>query len=329
MRSDADKPVTNARGGLLRADVVTFRNYFNSRSFVFEHDLSGHSLFTLPRLARLAQTMLAAGDKSRFLTLGGASASAGSHFSSLPREGRCGRAVEELATHRHWIKLSSADQFDPEYRDLREQLLAELAALSGCALGREISWAALTIFLASPGIVTPYHMDHESNFLMQVSGEKDLFLFDGSDPAVLSDQDRERYYLGDHQAAHYRSELQPRAAAYRMVPGVAAHHPPLAPHWVQNGGSVSVSVSIGFCMRTFDRRARVYQVNHYLRRLGLTPAAPGRSLLRDTLKSGALGLLAKRRPATPDEIMYSGLNNFRALLAPVSRARRALRGRAG
>jgi hypothetical protein len=43
-----------------------------------------------------------------------------------------------------------------------------------------------------------------------------------------------------------------------MVPGVAAHHPPLAPHWVRNGAAVSVSVSIDFCMRAFDRRARVY-----------------------------------------------------------------------
>jgi hypothetical protein len=28
-------------------------------------------------------------------------------------------------------------------------------------------------------------------------------------------------------------------------------------------------------MRSLDRRARVYQVNHYLRRLGLLPAASG------------------------------------------------------
>jgi hypothetical protein len=68
-------------------------------------------------------------------------------------------------------------------------------------------------------------------------------------------------------------------------------------------------------------------VNHYLRRLGLTPATPGRSALRDRLKSGALGLLGRRRPTMPDEVMYSGLRRLRALTAPLSRARRALRGR--
>jgi hypothetical protein len=319
-----------ARAGperMLRADAVTFGHFFNRRSFTFAHSLAGNPLFTLPRLARLADTMLAAGDRRRFLALGGESATAGSRLSSLPREQPLASTVAELGARRNWVKLSNADLFDQEYRELLERLLDELAILGRFARRTEISWSSLTVFLASPGIVTPYHMDHESNFLLQVAGEKDLFLFDGNDPAVLSEQDIERYYLGDQLAARYSAELQPRAAAYRMVPGVAAHHPPLAPHWVQNGTAVSVSVSIGFCMRSFDRRARIYQVNHYLRRLGLSPATPGRSALRDRLKSGALGLLAKRRPVTPDDVMYSGLRRLRALMAPVSRARRALRGR--
>lgn len=312
---------------LLRADASAFGSSFNRRSFTFSHALVGHPLFTLPRLAQLAGTMLAAGDQRKFLALGGESAAADSRFTSLPRERRVAGTIESLSTGHSWVKLSSADLFDPHYRGLLERLLAELAELSGLALLDEITWSSLTVFLASPGVVTPYHMDHESNFLLQIAGEKDLFLFDSHDPAVLSEEDVERYYLGDFHAARYRADLQPRAAAYRMVPGLAAHHPPLAPHWVQNGAAVSVSVSIGFCMRRLDRRARVYQVNHYLRRLGLRPAAPGRSALRDGVKSAALGLLSDRRPRTPDQIMYSGLNRLRALAAPAARFRRALSGR--
>ncbi len=313
---------------LLQADAAAFRLAFNRHSFTFAHALAAHPLFALPRLAQLAGTMLAAGDRCKFLALGGESASAASTFGSLPRAQRFASTIEELGTSRSWVKLSSADAFDAEYRALLARLLAELSELSGLDLDAETSWSSLTVFLASPGIVTPYHMDHESNFLLQVAGEKDLYLFDCNDPAVLSERDIERYYLGDFHAARYRDELQPRAAAYRMVPGVAAHHPSLAPHWVRNGGAVSVSVSVGFCMRALDRRARVYQVNHYLRRLGLHPAAPGRSALRDRVKSGALGLLSNRSAATPDEIIYSGLNRLRALTAPVARVRRVLGSRA-
>ena len=327
MAAEITEPARTGPERKLRADPVTFGNFFNRRSFTFAHSLADEPLFALPRLARLADTMLAAGDQRCFLALGGEAATAASPLSSLPRRQRLASTIADLAAQRGWVKLSSADRFDPDYRALLEQLLDELATLGGFARRAEISWSSLTVFLASPGIVTPYHMDHESNFLLQVAGEKDLFLFDGGDPAVLSEQDIERYYLGDQLAARYHADLQPRAAAYRMVPGVAAHHPPLAPHWVQNGAGVSVSVSIGFCMRSFDRRARVYQVNHYLRRLGLQPTTPGCSVLRDRLKSGALGLLGKRRPTTPDDIMYSGLKRLRRLTAPLARARRALHGR--
>lgn len=312
---------------MLQADAAAFRQAFNRRSFTFGHALAGHPLFTLPRLAQVAGTMLAAGDKRRFLALGGESASAASTFASMPRAQRVASTIEGLGTSRSWVKLSSTDVFDPEYRALLGRVLTELSQLSGIDLDAEMSWSSLTVFLASPRVVTPYHMDHESNFLLQVAGEKDLYLFDRNDPTVLSERDIERYYLGDFHAARYRDELQARAAAYQLVPGVAAHHPSLAPHWVRNGAEVSVSVSVGFCLRSVDRRARVYQVNHYLRRLGLHPAAPGRSALRDRVKSGALGLLSSRGATTPDEIIYSGLNRLRALSAPVARVRRALSSR--
>ena len=56
---------------------------------------------------------------------------------------------------------------------------------------------------------------------------------------------------------------------YRLVPGLAVHHPPLAPHWVKNEDRVSVSVSVNFCMRSLDHRAKIYQANRLLRSVGL------------------------------------------------------------
>ena len=104
----------------------------------------------------------------------------------------------------------------------------------------------------------PYHLDHESNFLLQVAGEKDLYLFDCSDPLVLSERDIERYYLGDFHAARYRDELQPRAAAYRMVPGVAAHHPSLAPTGCATAAPYrSASASASACAHSTGGRVSI------------------------------------------------------------------------
>jgi hypothetical protein len=315
-----------AAAPIIDADAGTFRERFNQASFSFGHGLDRHPLFTLPRLAQLAETMLAAGDKSKFLALGGEDAVPGSAFESLPRRERFARTVEDLVSTRNWVKLSSADSFDPQYRELLAVLLGEIAALTGRDLLRQITWSSLTVFLASPRIVTPYHIDHESNFLFQVAGEKDLFLFDWDDRAVLTEQEIECYYAGDFHAARHKAELQARAAHYRLVPGLAAHHPPLAPHWVRNGEAPSVSVSIGFCMRPVDARARVYQTNHYLRKLGLRPTPPGNSVLRDRLKGAALGALSKSRPDNPNDILYSGLNRLKSLIAPLGYVRNALRG---
>jgi len=311
---------------MIDADPATFRERFNRSSFSFQHTLHRHPLFTLPRLAQLAETMLRAGDESKFLVLGGEGAAAGSAFETLPRQARFARTVEELGSSRNWVKLSSADSFDAEYRELLAAMLGELAPLTGRDLLAEITWSSLTVFLASPRIVTPYHIDHESNFLLQVSGEKDLFLFDCNDRAVLTELEIENYYAGDFRAARHKAELQHRATTYHLVPGIAAHHPPLSPHWVRNGEVPSVSVSIGFCMRPVDARARVYQANHYLRKLGLKPAPPGSSPLRDRLKGAALAAMSKSDPDNPNEIIYSGLNRLKTLITPLSYIRDALRG---
>jgi len=43
------------------------------------------------------------------------------------------------------------------------------------------------IFVTSPGSVTPYHMDKEINFLLQIRGTKTISVFSASDREVLSE----------------------------------------------------------------------------------------------------------------------------------------------
>ena len=89
-------------------------------------------------------------------------------------------------------------------------------------------------------------MDHESNFLFQIGGEKEVNLFDPADRSVLSEREIETFYIGELNALRYRDEIQSKAMVYQLKPGQAVHHPPMAPHWVRNGSdprSPSASVS--------------------------------------------------------------------------------------
>ena len=308
--------------GMIDANPVRFRQDFNRISFGVQHRLAGHPLFETPRLALLAEACHKRGDRDKFVALGARETTTGTRFSDMPRLAAAAdtlRHLDELGT---WMKLSHAHEVDGAYRALMDDLLLDLEELSGEPLRDLISWKMLTIFLASPGVMTPYHIDHESNFLLQVRGSKEVCLFDGLDRAVLPVDEIERFYSGNAEAARYRSELSDRGTVYRLTPGTGVHHPPLAPHWVRNGDEVSVSVSVSFCMRPLDRQAKIHQANLVMRRLGLHPSVIGQHPLRDRMKEATLQMMSSRHPATRSEMLFSGV---RRMGAPIAVARRLAR----
>lgn len=298
------------RPTLIDAEAALFRKAFDQRSFAFRHGLANHPLFTIPRLADTAQAILDKGDGGRFVVFDAKSFGADTGFGTMLARSQLSESVRRLSEGRTWLKISSANEADPNYAEVLGQFIREIADVTGRDLVSEITWSSLTIFMASPGIVTPYHIDHESNFLLQVQGEKDVCLFDQDDRVVLTDIEIERFYAGDVEAARYKPNLQERGAVYHLTPGTAVHHPPLAPHLVRNGDSVSVSVSIGFCTRALDRRAKVYQFNSLMRRAGLRPAAPSPANLRDRVKAAVIEMATKSNAVSREDILFSGLRRI-------------------
>ncbi len=310
---------------LIPAAPEVFCKNFNISSFGFEHSLADHPLFELPRLARLAKVMLDRGDTEKYVALSGKFTAVGANFGSMEPGARIAEAISGLGEGTSWLKITSANEADAEYAELLRRILGEIEELSETPIVDEITWCSLTVFMASPNIVTPYHIDHESNFLLQIRGEKDVNLFDPNDRAVLREEEIEEFYIGNLDSARYREEIQSRGAVYHLVPGRGVHHPPLAPHWVKNGDNVSISASIGFGLRSLDRRAKVYQVNRYLRWCGLAPTPPGQSRLRDWFKTQTLRLVSKSRPSTREEILFSGIERVAAPFKSAREFARALR----
>jgi len=149
------------------------------------------------------------------------------------------------------------------------------------------------IFVTSPRRISTYHIDSETNFLLQVHGEKDISIFSKYDREVLPEDEIERFWCEDNNAAVYKPQLQHRADVVRLVPGNGVHIPVNAPHWVQNDNNISVSVSINY--HSWDSEyAHLYCANHFLRKkLGLTPTPPRQSPLLDSFKRPVGALLLK------------------------------------
>jgi hypothetical protein len=244
----------------------------------------------------------------------------------MPTKERLADTIRKIDVAGSWLKLSSAEKVDPEYGEMMASLIEEIQELAGVELRQKITWSALTIFVASPQVVTPYHIDHESNFLFQIQGTKDVCLYDPTDRTILTNAEIERFYVGNVEAATYRDELKGRGTTFHLSPGTAVHHPPLAPHWVQNGDNVSVSVGIAFSLPSIEARAKVYQANYCLRRLGLHPVEPGKSPFQDELKRRAISVMSDPRPKTREKLLFSGVERMSVPMKLGERARKLLCG---
>lgn len=261
-----------------------FLDNFNRRPFTVRHGLTDRPAFRLERLIELA----------RRLPPEAVEYNAG----DLPitqdpqRTPRTGLSIEDtirrITECRSWMVLKRVE-VDPEYRRLLDECLDAIAPLApGMRTRRGF------IFVSSPGSVTPYHIDHEYNFLLQICGRKSMSIFDRS---VVSEQELERFYRGAHRNLILANHHEHAARTFELGPGDGVHVPVNAPHYVLNGPEVSVSFSITFRTPEGDRRSAVYLVNDRLRRLGFTPRAVGAAPVVDGAKYLGFSLYqrAKRR----------------------------------
>lgn len=272
-------------------DGAMFREAFNRRPFVITHRLSDHALFTLPRLVELARSLPE--DRVEY--------NSGKLPVSVDRgmTPRNGLSVEETIRRiehcQSWMALKNVEQ-DGEYGALLARALAQVAEHSE-PIYPGMCHAEAFIFVSSPGSITPYHIDPEYNFLLQIRGSKFVHMLDGSRPDVLSEEELEEFYVaGATRNLTYREDLRQQEWVTRLDPGQALHFPLTFPHWVENGPEVSISFSITFRADASNRREVLYRINHRLRRLGLKPRPVG-DAWSDTLKYGVFDVArrAKKR----------------------------------
>lgn len=292
------------------ADRDLFRECFGVRAFLLRHRLADNPLFSIARLAHAAELLLKAGHGDNFKVNHG-TYKTDAAFAEMGAKQKLLTVFDQLPDSDSWIRLSDVGKVDPDYRDVVRTAIQDLEDIHGEPLVRRVTLAGLSVFMASPNIVTPYHIDHEANFLCQIAGHKEIYLYDPNDRELLPTREIEQFYAGDGTAARYREDMLPRGKRFELAPGIAVHHPSLAPHRVRNGPEVSISVGINFCTHELDRRARVYQVNHLLRKAGFKPGQPGESPLLDTIKSGAMKAISDPNPTSTPELLFSGLRRLR------------------
>jgi Cupin-like domain len=272
----------------LELDADQFRAGFNRQPFMIGHHLAGHPLFELPQLLELAQRLPA--DCIAY-NAGNVAVAEG-----LYRAPRTGLSVEEtirrIEACQSWMVLKHVE-LDAEYRALLDGCLDEVQQFSE-PLAPGMRKREGFIFISSPRSVTPYHLDPEYNFLLQIRGSKRVHIWNPNDREVITDEDLEDFFTSEEQERlRFKDEYERKAFVFELTPGRGLHFPVTAPHWIENGEGVSVSFSATFRTPASERRAVVYGVNAALRRRGWEPTPAGRSAVLDTMKYHA-GRVARR-----------------------------------
>jgi hypothetical protein len=262
-----------------------FRTKFDKYSFAFGHKLAGHPVFELSRLMELAQETQSTRPEDLYYDAG--TVDVNQRWDRTPKPEFSARdAIQRIEHCGAWIVLKRADK-NEEYAAVLKECMRELQEFTGLNLDRVMKVQEVILFITSPRRITTYHIDRECSLLLQIQGDKHISIFDRNDREVLSEEEIERFWSVDHNAPRYKPELQHHATVYELRPGNGVHIPVNAPHWVQNGENISVSLNVNFQYRD-TMRANLYRLNFVLRKMGLRPTPPGASPAKDKVKSMAV-----------------------------------------
>ena len=280
---------------ILEFDKEQFRRDYNRRAFQFNHNLSNHPKFQLEALFDLCRRMPEAHIKYR---LGEVPVDA--EFDSSLERYRGGLTLDEALDNfldkRVYIAVYNPE-FDSEYKPVIERILEEISYHTE-AMDPDINWYSTYLFISSVGSVTPFHMDREMNFLLQIRGTKEAKLWGRLDDRVMSSAARDTLLANRKKTRPvYDVSLEPYADVFELRPGTGIHHPFIAPHLITTRSEISISLAVTYRTRLSDIWTDAHYYNYLGRKLGMSPATVGLDVNDDHRKAGIIRTLRSLKRA--------------------------------
>jgi len=196
------------------------------------------------------------------------------------------RAVKE---GRIWLNLRAVNTLLDDYDSLANDLFAQFDD----AAGQRTLKHDVGLLISSPHVNVHYHLDIPLVMLMQLRGHKRVWLYP-PEPRFAPPENVEAIALREHgEELPFEASFDDHAQLIDLAPGDAITWPQNAPHRVQNGDMMNVSLSCEFMTLPALVRANAIHANGVLRRrAGLAPKL-GRSLGPGTCARAALSRVFK------------------------------------
>ncbi len=273
------------------------REQFGAELGVQRHGLSGHPLFTqgeliklldqLPRSQLQCYTMIPAADRMESIEAVDLGDARGEDIWNALEKGI------------FWLNLRLLQFCSAEFAQLLESINFE--ARTHLPSMRQAHDTSIDLLVTSPGAHTHYHIDRGPNMLWHISGTKRLWVYPTMDFSFVSQVEMEDIFAGEQlEYLPWDPELDDAAQVTTLTGGEVVSWPNSAPHRVENGDSVCVSLNYSFSTPDSLRRTHVQRANRYLLRpIGLENRSVREYGFRSRSKQLCYRTLNKLRPFSP------------------------------
>jgi hypothetical protein len=284
----ASAPTSTGAPHEFRIDVDDPGTFSTRKLQRIRHNYHLHPLLQLSSLEQLAKSLVAT-RQCRFIKPGTTASSSFDHGDSSPD----GRTIDDVFSHIEekdsWVALYNI-QTDPVYRKFLWDVMKSASHLVDHQ--EKVFDVRGFVFISAPPSVTPFHIDRENNFWMNIRGRKTISLWDRENRDVVSAHDVENFIVyRSLDEVKLKEDMRARSHDFDCGPGDGVYFPSTTPHmtrsdtsWARPGDGVAVSIGIDFYTDITRRNAHVYNVNRLLRRLGVSPRPPHESEWIDRLK---------------------------------------------
>jgi len=264
------------------------------------HNFHEHPLFQVPELVKLGKE-LAPFEQCRFMRPGLTPASVIAHDSRHPDGRSIDEFFERLEEPGSSVALYNIEVI-PRYQAL---LLAVVGTMQDSVESEQPDVFRVNgfVFISAPPSVTPFHIDRENNFWLQLHGHKIMNVWDHRDRRIVPAEAVEDFIVTQSlRKVRYSEEFRAHSQEFHACPGDGVYFPSTSPHmtrsdpeWTAPGDCVSISIGVTFYTSVTRKVARMHQVNRVMRRCGWSPRYPGESPRTDAFKASLGGLVGSVR----------------------------------
>jgi hypothetical protein len=172
--------------------------------------------------------------------------------------------LRAVATGRLWLNVLHVNRAHPEFAEVQDGLFAGLAELRSDLITESVH---STLLISSPGALVYYHADAGPSVLWHVRGDKRIWIYPAQSDYFVEQPVLEDIFASVREEnLPYRREFDGAGVSFDLHPGDMIAWPQNAPHRVENGNTINVSLTTEFDTRGSRRRTLVYSANRFFSR---------------------------------------------------------------